>query len=208
MKTTLEKILSKFKNPENLYEAMSLKDKNNDIRIFKINKHYTFIQESEKYENSNVATNFTSHPNLKIYNSKENSELITLTTSFKPNMQGENKANYLTPPHVIDKNSSEISILDGKTTVKANKFKQAAHSFFIKNKDTHLLYSENEMLYKSDNSFTVKEYSNEYDLKLSKNIQFLEKFEKENEEYLSTEQGKEDYIILKNYIFFIYGGDN
>jgi hypothetical protein len=40
----------------------------------------------------------------------------------------------------------------------------------------------------------VKKCSDEYNLKLNKNIQFLEKFKKENEYYLSTKEGKKKII--------------
>jgi hypothetical protein len=207
----LQKLASNFKNPENLYKAIILDNKTYELKFLKIDNHFAFIQESKKYKNKGIVTNFTSQSFLKIKNKdgfgNQINSTIKLIKEFKFNLVDDgNKSNYLTPPHTVDKDKIIVNELDKNIFQKMNKLKQHAYIYILENKNEQLLHSVDKIMYRQNNSLTVKEYSGEYKLSFEKNIQFLEKFEEENADYLNTDEGRDMYIILKNYIISMCDG--
>lgn len=191
---------------KNVKSSELLKDvyynKPQDTDVIYCNNHFTAIQKSLKYKEKNIATNYTSNKTLIIKNEKNIKEEIILTDGKKPNFIGQNKDNYfkdnyLTPPHTIDEKTSIIKEFPTKYIYKANTLKSDANIHLLKNADNKIYYSEKGEILKKENSPTLKEYSKETELPIYKKIEQIQKFEKINEEYLNTKDGKEQYDLFK-----------
>jgi hypothetical protein len=172
---------------------------NNNIKTFNINNHFTFVEDSKIYKNENLSTNLTSNPNFGIFDSDNQKKIVKLDAKYNPNLIGQNKDNYLTPAHHIDKKTSLIKELPNNVLEKAGKFKSNAQAHLINSKDKKLLESRDGKLYENYNAPTVEEYSKEMKLSSYEKINFINKFEKINEEYLNTSQGKQEYEIFKKF---------
>jgi hypothetical protein len=153
--------MSKFKNIDNLYKGLMLNSKKQDLQTYNVENHYYFIQESKKYDNKGVAVNFTSNKNLKVIVKdefgKESHDTIVLEKEFKPNLLGQDKSNFLTPPHIIDKNNSTIKLLEKDIFMQMQNYKYDAFCQLLDNKDEQLLHSVNKTMYKNEDALTLKE---------------------------------------------------
>jgi hypothetical protein len=202
MKGLFKGFFENVKNVQLLIDSYN----SNDLKALNVNGHYALIQESQKYKDKNLTTNFTSKSELKIKEIISDDNLIIedkkihLTAKFMPNLKGQSKNDFLTPPYELDKKTSLIKDIKKDIILNINERKDAVNSFLLECKDEKILYLKNEDFIKKNNSLTVKEYSQDYNLSLSKKIKLKEKFEKLNEEYLNTEKGKQEYNFLKQYL--------
>jgi hypothetical protein len=169
--------------------------------------HYTYTVRSMKYKDKNISTNFTSNEKLKIYketilgNDKTTlkEEVIKLNKKHTPNVLGENKYNYLVNPYELD-NKMIMREIESNLIKQVNTQKSIVNAFFLDSKDDKIMCLKNSKLIANENSPTLKEYAKEYKLELDRKIGLLEQFEKKNENYLNTPEGKKNYDIVKKYL--------
>lgn len=188
--------LNKVKRPELFNEAFNSAPKT--VSAF-INNHYTYIQQSFKYKNKNIANNFTSNNEIKAVGLEGNKK-ITLKGEHKPNVMGDNKPNYLTYNYELDLNNSSIHELDESKLVKMNSFKKAAENHIITSKDDQMLNCDRNGFKYNKNATKVSEYAKEFKLPVHKDIEKITEFEKLNENYLNSDNGKAEYEIAKKIV--------
>lgn len=104
-------------------------------------------------------TNITFNKNLKVIDKDGEEKEYILSATYKPNLVGQHKKNYLTPPHNIDLKPSFIKEFLANTVEKANKFKNNAEIFIINCKDEKILFSKNGEMIEEKNAPSVEEYS-------------------------------------------------
>lgn len=196
-------ILKNFKKPELIINSINDKNFKKNIDVIYYNNHFTATQQSIKYKDKNISTNYTSNKEFNIiYSEKNNEKLlkqIILDNPKNPNFIGENKANYLTPPHEINFDVSKIKNFPKKYLIKSNELKEDAFNHLLKNKNSLVLYSENGIILKKEDAPNLVEYSKEYELPIYNQIKNIIEFEKINENYLNTEKGKQEFQLFENY---------
>ncbi len=189
----------KIKNPELFWKAYYKKFYNIEIGYY--NKHFTFIINSKKYNDKNLSKNLTSSEKINVKNINNENIKYICKDSYKPNLKGEEKINFLTPTYELDMESSQIGVIkDINTELKMQTFMNNVQASILNNKCEKIIYSKNDIFIEKQNVPTIEEYANEYKLDITDCINNLTKFEKINEECLNTPEGVVTYTLIKQWM--------
>ena len=199
MKSIFKNFFNNTKNHESLFRSCMSNDYQCTHAIL-VKGHYGIIEQSPYYKGENLTINYTSHPKIEVHDDKNRCIEIPTKNQEKPNFIGQDKENYFTPPYTLDTNSSTIGEFPLKYMKKINTFKTKAIILKVASKDDKILINKKNEFYKSEDFLTVKEYSKEYKLPTTSNIEYREFFEKSNKDYLNSEIGSKEYELVKQYI--------
>lgn len=199
MKSVFKDFFNNTKNHDYLLRSCMPSDYQCTHAIL-VGGHYGIIEQSPYYKGENLTINYTSHPKIKVNDDRNGFIEISTKNREKPNFIGQDKENYFTPPYTLDTNSSSIDEFPLKYMEKANTFKTKATMLKVDCKDDKILINKKNEFYKSEDFPTIREYSKEYKLPATLNIEYREFFEKSNEEYLRSERGAKEYELVKQYI--------
>lgn len=172
MKSFLTNFFFKVKNPELLKKAYEV---NKGVyNTAYINNHYNFNISSQRYPDKCIAKNLTSSSKIKVIDENNVITNIKCPHSYKPNLKGVNKENFITPAYIMNKNNVVVGELDKNSLVKMNEFSKQIQASFLCEKDKRLILYEDYQWYDNSNNPTLKEFCKEYKLPLDEKIEFLQ----------------------------------
>jgi len=197
MKEFLVQFSKNTKNAYKLFEAYEVQNVKK-LDLIKVNNHYSFYMGSDKYKDKNITTNLTHYSKLTVmYEKTSKTEKVDLNKKYNPDLLGEKKDNYFTLPYEIEKATNTVESCKITNKIIANNYAISAYNYLLESRNEPLLYLSQDIFRKNNNNPSLHEYATDYKLSISVKIGLINEFEKENEEYLNTPKGKEEYEIFK-----------